>query len=287
MSALDFPDNPAVGDSYGSSSTRWRWNGTLWESTGGASGARGEVAYAQIIASIAGYGASNVDIYGLRVTFNAVAGRRYKITGHVYCSAASANSVGNTSIMTDAGSQVQSAVVSMPSPGVPFKSHNEYVFTATTTGPLTYKMMASLVSGASAMVVEAQPYYPAFILVEDITYEAGTSGVSNQPTAWVPMTLLNGWTIYTPSPPMYRKVGDIVYCRGYVTQGATPNTSPFFNMPAGFRSATVEEVKASGYANGRISPSLAYYPDGNLLAADTVAAGGSVDISPIIYSITP
>lgn len=33
MAALNFPDTPAVGDTYGSSGQLWRWNGTRWEST--------------------------------------------------------------------------------------------------------------------------------------------------------------------------------------------------------------------------------------------------------------
>ena len=55
-------------------------------------------------------------------------------------------------------------------------------------------------------------------------------------TAWTNMTLENAWTNVDASlygAAAYRKVGDIVECRGLV--GSATTTGTLFTLPAGFR----------------------------------------------------
>src|SRR6187402_3562156 len=78
MTALDFPDTPAVGQLYGSAGTVWRWDGARWASTSGASGARGRMAYAQVTVPQTGITAAMTDIAGLSVTWTADPSRTYR-----------------------------------------------------------------------------------------------------------------------------------------------------------------------------------------------------------------
>lgn len=56
-------------------------------------------------------------------------------------------------------------------------------------------------------------------------------------TGWLTPTLLNGWVVYDATygnAAMYRKIGNIVFCRGLVKNGS-PATATIFTLPAGFR----------------------------------------------------
>ena len=175
MAALDFPDSPATGDLYGSSGTVWRWDGARWASTAGASGARGRVAYAQITASQTGVGASFVDIGGLSVTWAAYPDRVYRITASMETSS---NVAGDTTLMriTDpAGVQVTRGVEQTVSAAWPTTTTASVIETGR-SGYNTRKVQVQRAGGTGTVAVGAAPDYPAFILVEDITYEAGTSG---------------------------------------------------------------------------------------------------------------
>jgi len=66
--------------------------------------------------------------------------------------------------------------------------------------------------------------------------------------AWVAPTLVNGWVNYGAgyAPAGYRRVGNVVRLRGFVTGGAA--SSGLFTLPAGYRPAypAVLVVDASG-----------------------------------------
>lgn len=67
---------------------------------------------------------------------------------------------------------------------------------------------------------------------------------ANTPTAWVPLSLLNGWVSHVATPA-YRKIGDIVYLRGNVKNGT--DGSNMFTMPAGVRPIDTVEVVVFAY----------------------------------------
>ena len=75
----------------------------------------------------------------------------------------------------------------------------------------------------------------ALFYIEDVGPNAAPAlPLPATPQAWIPATLLNSWTQYAGfTPAAYRKIGDIVYLRGFVRYGAA-NTA-VFNLPAGFR----------------------------------------------------
>lgn len=175
MTKLDFPDTPTTGQLFGSSGTVWRFDGTRWASTAGASGARGAVGYAQITAAQGSFSLAVVDITGLGVTFPTIAGRRYRITGDVWAYSAVAGDGGSLYIYVD-GAQRQQSNVYFPLASSSLPVRTEVVITATATGSSFAKLLYGRSSGSGAHTVYASPTIPGFILVEDITYEAGSGG---------------------------------------------------------------------------------------------------------------
>lgn len=176
MTKLDFPDTPSTGQQFGSAGTVWRWDGTRWGSTAGAAGARGAVAYAQIVANIGGYTNTLLDVYGCNVTFNTIAGRMYKVTGELFSYSSVAGDWCGLVITNESGSALQSTSTYLAAATTGVKSHVEIVFTASATGSQVLKLMYQRSSGSGTHTIYAGPTFPSFILVEDITYEAGSSG---------------------------------------------------------------------------------------------------------------
>lgn len=57
-------------------------------------------------------------------------------------------------------------------------------------------------------------------------------------TAWTAPTLLNSWVNYngaTHQVAQYRKVGDLVYVRGFIKSGTTTAGTVLLTLPVGFR----------------------------------------------------
>ena len=173
MAKLDFPDTPTVGQLYGSSGTVWRWDGARWASTAGASGAKGRVAYAQVTTP-QGSITSEVAIAGLSVTWTADPARTYRISGHgeMYSSIAGDTGAllvknGGTTLARSPSyvGGVNNAVAVDP-----------VVVQSGLSGTQTRSLSAVRSGGTGTFTLYTDPAFPAFILVEDITYEAGTSG---------------------------------------------------------------------------------------------------------------
>jgi len=99
-----------------------------------------------------------------------------------------------------------------------------------------------------------------------ITNEVNRLTTYTTPTPWVNVTYQNGWLDYTGgySPVQYRKVGDIVYVRGVMKQGALNNVA--FTLPVGFRPPTIIQKNAAGTAS-----TVDYNPSGTCY----VAGGGN------------
>ena len=202
MAALDFPDNPATGDLYGSSGTVWRWDGARWASTAGASGARGTVAFAESAVSVAGIAGGAWVQTGVSVTFNATLGRRYKVsyTGTLDSNHGAAALAylgvydGNTnSQLHVTGGDLEA------NPAVGDTRYWNGSFSKANFSGTTILRLQCYFAGGTNNQFTAIPAIPAQLLVEDITYEAGTSGTpgtgAGRLVAYANTTTSTGMTI--------------------------------------------------------------------------------------------
>lgn len=131
-------------------------------------GGSGDQGYAEITASTAAVTTVITDIAGLSITFTAVTGRRYKITGQALLSR-SAGSAGDTvNLYIRDGSSTTVALnqlVAYAGAGAG-ATLSVGVTTAPAAGSTTYKL--SFNGSAGSQIVSASATNPAWILVEDI-----------------------------------------------------------------------------------------------------------------------
>ena len=172
MAALDFPDTPAVGDIYGS----WRWDGTRWSSAAG-NGVRGVVAYAQLTASHGGF-TTRGDVNNLSVTWTADPSRRYRTTVGMEVIGTVANDLLIAHISNAATTlSIQRCLLQMGNPvlsGTTYaKAHFSHVETGL-SGTQTRRAQLERNIGTGTAGCQALPALPAFIMVEDVTYEVGS-----------------------------------------------------------------------------------------------------------------
>ena len=176
MTKLDFPDTPTTGQTFGSSGTVWRWDGTRWGSTAGAAGERGQVAFAQSVTDQGGFGPNvTYDISGLAVTYNVTAGRRYKITGKIMASTPVAGDIAQFIIADGTGQAVNGVNFPLQLANSGYSAVAEHVYTSSHTGTQTIKLRYNA-GGTGTHTVKSRTDYPSYVLVEDITYEAGAGG---------------------------------------------------------------------------------------------------------------
>ena len=196
MAALNFPDTPVAGDTYGSDGVIWRWDGSRWAATAGISGSRGSVAYAQILTDQGNFVAL-ADVAGLLVSFPTVTGRRYKVTGNFYSFSSVANDTGVASLKTGP-TQLNSCVTILGPAGTSVKNHVEHSFVAGTTGSMTLGLQYGRNGGTGTHTVVARSDYPAFLLVEDVTLDMGVAppplgDPAGRIDDYVGTTAPNGW----------------------------------------------------------------------------------------------
>jgi len=174
MAALDFPDTPTVGQLYGSSGTVWRWDGARWASTAGASGARGTVAYRARTQTSVGIPTAWSSM-GMAVTWVASPTRTYRTTVMGELRSANANAVAGVQIGDTINGVVKQEQY-IPLNGANY-SHSITVSCVETglSGTQGRDVNVAFVVAPNGDWV-ATPTAPSYILVEDITYEAGTSG---------------------------------------------------------------------------------------------------------------
>jgi len=84
-----------------------------------------------------------------------------------------------------------------------------------------------------------------------ITNEVNRLTTVTTPSVWTNLTLINGWTPGSP-PPAYRKIGDLVYVRGWSSGGA--QWSAMYALPVGFRPPVDTVVNASVVIGGAWQP---------------------------------
>lgn len=173
MTKLDFPDTPTTGQLYGSSGTMWRFDGTRWASTAGSSGARGAVAYAQVVVNQSGI-ATETNLTGMSVTWTADPSRIYRTTVRGELTATVAGDIPVVSIRTQTSASVQRYTQSLPSTAG--TSVSVQVVESGLSGSQTRYASLQRAAGSGTFMFGGAPAFPAYILVEDITYEAGSSG---------------------------------------------------------------------------------------------------------------
>jgi len=175
---IEFPTNPTVGTLVAApNGTAWRWDGTTWLLGTGtsAAGAQGKVAYAEITTSQTNISAEVV-VTGSAVTFNAVAGRTYRITGHLYLICATPITAAMLIVNAGSGLAVQSDVVRLTTANTVTKAHAEWITSSLSSGSQTFRLHARRELTTDTISTFADPSNPGFLLVEDITLDAGPGG---------------------------------------------------------------------------------------------------------------
>jgi hypothetical protein len=105
--------------------------------------------------------------------------------------------------------------------------------------------------------------------------------VTTVPTAWVAPTLLNSWANFGAPHQVaqYRKIGDMVYCRGLIRLGTFGSAA--FTLPAGFRPpASVIFTSADNATPGEVTVDVS----GNVIPTATNNTYQS--LNGIIFSIS-
>ena len=174
MPALDFPDTPAVGDTYGSLGTIWRWDGARWASTAGTSGARGAVAYSQVTVDQGGITGSAVALTGMSATWVADPSRMYRTTLYGEAQSTAAGDVPVIQLMSGSTAKARAAQTT-GAVGVASREIASVVESGL-SGTQTRHATMQRALGSGTLTWLASVSYPAFTLVEDITYEAGSAG---------------------------------------------------------------------------------------------------------------
>lgn len=256
---IDFPSAPATGQVVTApNGTAWRWNGSMWllGSAASAAGARGRVGYAQATTNVGGIGTTPTAV-GLSVPFTAVAGRTYKFTGDLYALSSVAGDHANIGLYDNVGAQVQSASMYLPGAGLAYRMHLEYVVVAPTSGPLTYNLLLFRSGGSGTVSSVCGGAYPGFLLVEDITYEAGSAGAVVSDTGWLqPSSIQSGWANYSAAyaPASHRLKNGIVFVRAVIVNGTINSWVPLWVVPAGFRPDKVVQFAGTDACKGEVNP---------------------------------
>jgi hypothetical protein len=228
----------------------------------------GYVGYAQAPSNDQSVGSNvTVDITGVSVTFNAIAGHTYKTTLFACVqSGASGAGVYHVNICDASNTVKHSAMIGMPASDTRAASHS--LVESNLSGSTTRKGQFAMLFGggtASAIIVNSSARN-AYILVEDIT----TATMDGLATSWTAVTFENSWAnIGGPEQTcQYRKVGDRVELRGVMSRNPVSYGAAAFTLPVGFRPpATVRfnpaVMNAAGTATlsrGDINSGGAYAP---------------------------
>lgn len=177
MAAMDFPNSPATGDVFGSSGTLWRWDGSRWISTIGPAGPRGVVARSANITADLGPYVSLTDIPGLTATFTADPSRVYRTTIYGEWTSTVGGDIPAVYICDAAGATLARDAPRMAVANISHKSITQIIETGL-SGVTTRKGRGSRAIGTGNCVWQSNPGFPSFLVVEDITYEAGYAGTN-------------------------------------------------------------------------------------------------------------
>jgi hypothetical protein len=141
---------------------------SLWFDTDEVAGAvpLGVVAYAEVVANQTPI-TTVVDVTGCSVTFTAVTGRCYKVTGSLFPQSSVAADVIRMQITDAANAIKQLADVSVAAANAPVSLQRSWV-TTTLSGSTTLKLRLGRQVGTGTVLNAAAGVWPSFILVEDM-----------------------------------------------------------------------------------------------------------------------
>lgn len=135
----------------------------------GESVPRGSVGYAEITpgATLTSATTTGVDITGCSVTFTAVAGRYYRMTGVVHARSSIANDRVIATIMEGAVQQQYNQGPQLVTINTNY-THEVKVVKSPTAGAHTFKLQFARLAGTGTVTVSAAATAPCFLLIEDI-----------------------------------------------------------------------------------------------------------------------
>lgn len=207
---------------------------------------------------------TEVDLTNLAVTINIAAGRRIKISTNVLLESSVIDDLGRVSIREGANLLALDQQILRPVNNG--NSFHTSVVLSPSAGSHTYKLTSQRVSGTGNIQSVAQPSFPAFILVEDIT---GVSTALDIPTGlWAPSNEF-------PSNPGH---GDLFYEKDTDTLWAWNSTAW---KPIGRDSGWNSVVSGVGFQNSWLNFDNNYHVKyrrvGNMVSLRGLARSGTVN----------
>lgn len=134
-------------------------------------GPLGTVGYASVTASQTGITDSGSDLTSLTITFTAVAGRRYRITGFVgsFLYVSGTQTHAGLNLRNGAGTDLAQSVQGLSSTNIRWGGAMVQYIIVPGAGSVTYKLWATAFgTGTPTMTMVAGAAQPAFVLAEDI-----------------------------------------------------------------------------------------------------------------------
>jgi len=192
--ALDFPDTPAVGDVYGT----WKWDGLRWVAIT-VTGVRGAVAYSQSTTTQNIATTTPTDLSDMSVSWIASPTRTYRTSVFFLASSTVVNDDLNADIVDAVNTRKQLFPNPYLDPSTSITMSASLVETGL-TGTI-YRKVRAWRSGTGTMSIAGDVTYPRYILVEDITYEAGPTGGSGGGGG-------SGFTFVQDTKPTAERQGD-------------------------------------------------------------------------------
>ena len=251
MAALDFPDSPIVGDTYGSSGTVWRWTGDRWASTSGIGGSRGIVARpGTLLNSMFPVSANVVTAVTPAVSFTFKAGRTYRCTLKIRAIDTNPGGAGYRSVqLLFAGAAYGDYYTYVAAPYMGLLAEFLISYPVDTTTTVAWAMYAPM---ASTIHPNGNDSY-----IEDVTFEAGAAA-AGVPGAWTPFVPVVTASVTNPTlgtnPTIlasYMMLGKMVTWRSYIAVTAgTPNPgsgSYFVSLPV---PTTTNQIVGTGWMYG-------------------------------------
>lgn len=166
------------------------------------------------------------------INFKSILGRRYRFVLQVrIVGATTGNGVNFLPLGPGVGGSSWDVWVSNTSnPWSPL--HTEVLFNGNDTLGAFYWNANNAGTGAVAVYLDSM----STVYIEDVGPVAGFTPVTPA-TAWTPIPLSGNWVAYDPAGgwqvPAYRKLGDIVYCRGLAKNASNDLTVGV--LPIGYR----------------------------------------------------
>jgi len=265
---------PIVGSGMSAEAARWN---SAW----------GVVAEAAAVTDQGGIVGTFITLNSLSVTFVPVVGRRYIYRVKVELQSTVAGDVPVLSLTNEANASFDRHTGRLGGTATETWAWTSMTEAFSTTASVTRRLGLSRAIGTGTLTATADYNRPNKLIVEDVGPITPSAVAPPNPTpAWIPFTLLNGYTAVSGRTPQYRMVGDEVQCRGTALTPASLTNVPV-TFPAGFRPAIPSAFPLASWQSGFV-PGRAYVTtDGVLALQHVMAAGGEQPFETVRFSVTP